>query len=286
MNYPPQQPPDLFTTNKKAYADSVLNANKHLDWVKRLYEKNAPSIQVKGEPNRSTHLMADDGKGYVYPTIIRDNGKLKHLSEDEAYDYAKKTNTGIQLPQKQGSWFAANGYKIAPNVNNDIDEHGLPRNNPNLNVDNSGNVVNEPKPLNNEEKQAWNGFVDYLDKQGLKGSTALDNKNMALGQNLLNKYNSVRTGAKVNYEDVSRVQAELQAYRANLVDRWKKGQAQSDQVKTEADIMPNLSPVDSWLGSKTSSYKFPTAVLTNNGKTQDFGVDTKAYDATMAQIKK
>jgi hypothetical protein len=145
MSYPPFIPPqaatDLFKTNKKAYADSVLNANKHIDWVKRLYEPNAPSIQVPGEKYRSTHLMADDGKGYVYPTIVRlPNGKLQKLSEDQAYDYAKKTNTGVQLPQPQGSWFAANGYKIGTGVNNDILPNGQPVNNPGVTIDDKGNL--------------------------------------------------------------------------------------------------------------------------------------------------
>lgn len=123
-------PDDLFKTNKQAFADSVLRQHMDLDWVKRLYEKNAPSIQVPGEPARSTHLMADDGKGYVYPTVIRENGKLKHLTEDQAYDYAKSTKSGIQLPQEQGSWFAANGYKQGTNVLNNIGHNGVPFNDP------------------------------------------------------------------------------------------------------------------------------------------------------------
>lgn len=133
-------PPDLFKSNKKAYADSVLKANQHLDWVKRLYEPNAPSMQVPGEKYRSTHLMADDGKGYVYPTIIRENGKLRKLSEDEAYDYAKKNNAGIQLPQQQGSWFAANGYKLGTGVNNDILPNGQPVNNPGVTMGANGQL--------------------------------------------------------------------------------------------------------------------------------------------------
>jgi hypothetical protein len=39
------------------YYDSVLNANKNLDFVKRMYEKNTPSIQIKGQEGRSTHFM-------------------------------------------------------------------------------------------------------------------------------------------------------------------------------------------------------------------------------------
>jgi len=126
-------PTNYFNTDKKAYVDSVLNANQNLDWVKRLYEKNAPSIKVKGQPERSTHLMGDNGEGYVFPYIVRENGQLKPFkTEYEAMDYAKKTGTGIQLQGgKQGDWFAANGYKTGTNVNNSIDPSGHPYNNPN-----------------------------------------------------------------------------------------------------------------------------------------------------------
>lgn len=107
----------LFDINKKGYVDSVLNANKDLDWVKRLREKNAQSIKLPDQQFRSSHLMSDNGEGYVFPSIIRENGKLKYLpTEDEAIDYAKKTNTGIQLPKEQGTWFANNGYKQGTNV--------------------------------------------------------------------------------------------------------------------------------------------------------------------------
>jgi len=115
---------NLFRTNKPAYVDSVLTANKNLDWVKRLRETNTPTLKTntlkgfEGEPDSeaSTHLMSDDGKGYVFPQIVRDS-TLRFLGgEDPAYDYAKQTNTGIQLPQEQGTWFANNGYKTGTNV--------------------------------------------------------------------------------------------------------------------------------------------------------------------------
>lgn len=129
----PQQttpPGGLFDKDKRAFVDSVLLANKNLDWVQRLRDPNSPTIQVPGGPYPSTHLMSDDGKGYVFPSVVRINGKLVHMTEDQAYDYAKKTNTGIQLPQQQGSWFAANGYKTGTNVLNNI-SNGKPVNDPN-----------------------------------------------------------------------------------------------------------------------------------------------------------
>lgn len=112
-----QIPSNLFKTDKTAYVDSTLNANKNLDWVKRLYQPNTPDIQIPGVDGRSTHYMGDNGNGYVFPTVVNKDNKLQYLgSEDAGYNYAQQTNTGIQFPQEQGSWFAANGYKKGINV--------------------------------------------------------------------------------------------------------------------------------------------------------------------------
>ena len=56
-------------------------------------------------------------------------------------------------------------------------------------------------------------------------------------------------------------------------------------MKSPDEIMAGLSPVDGWLGSQTSSHKYPVAMLTNNGVTQNFGTNTAAYDAAMANMK-
>jgi hypothetical protein len=109
----------LFYKDKGAYADSVLTANKDKEWVQRLIIKDRTSIPDPYDPKlKSTHLMADNGEGYVYPTVIKDNtGNLIHypsslkMNEDQAIEYAKQNNLGIQLPKEEGTWFANNGYK-------------------------------------------------------------------------------------------------------------------------------------------------------------------------------
>jgi len=111
---------NYFKTDKTAYVDSTLNANKDLEWIQRLTQENTPSITTPiergGNGNyTSTHLMSDNGKGYVFPEVVSIDGKLQWLG-NKAEDYARETNTGIQFPQKQGSWFAANGYKQGTNV--------------------------------------------------------------------------------------------------------------------------------------------------------------------------
>jgi hypothetical protein len=111
---------NLWNTNKKAYVDSSLNANKDIEWVKRLYESNPKAVMVPGETEPSTHLIGDNGQGYVFPSIVNMNGQLVDLG-DGAEDYARKTNTGIQFPKEQGTWFARStgddsGYKMGTGV--------------------------------------------------------------------------------------------------------------------------------------------------------------------------
>jgi hypothetical protein len=97
--------------DEKNYIDSVLNANKNLDWVQRLYEKNPQSIQIPGKRGRATHYM-ESADNRVYPTVVRrlPNSNLEYLGNN-AYDYADSTKSFIQFPSdEEAQWFAKN-YK-------------------------------------------------------------------------------------------------------------------------------------------------------------------------------
>jgi len=121
----------LWDTDRKAFVDSTLQANTDKEWVRRLYNNNAGSIQIPGEKYRSTHLMSNAGTR-VYPEIQNINGKLTYLPEDQGWDYADQTKSYINFnyPQ-QADWFASNGYKTGTNVLNNINQKGVPINNPN-----------------------------------------------------------------------------------------------------------------------------------------------------------
>lgn len=117
---------NLWNTDKKAFVDSTLNANKNLDFVHRLYDPSAGSIQVPNESGRSTHLMAND-KTRVYPEVVNINGHLQHLSGDAAWDYADSNKQYIDFKTpEQADWFASSrdktsGYKMGTNVLSKID---------------------------------------------------------------------------------------------------------------------------------------------------------------------
>lgn len=142
-------------------------------------------------------------------------------------------------------------------------------------------------PLTPEEKKQWNGFVDFLDKAGLKGSPMLDNRNTAMGAKLMEEYRKANPSFSLTYDRVKDVQGDLQTYRADMVDKFKNGKIVVEGVKSEEEIMPGLSSVDGWLGSKTSSWKFPTALLTeSSGANKNFGVDISAYEAATQNLRK
>jgi len=69
---------------------SVIEKNKDKDFVRRIYQSDAPYLD-NGDGSISTHLMAwgeRGGKYFVYPEIANVHGKLKRLSPDRALDYA------------------------------------------------------------------------------------------------------------------------------------------------------------------------------------------------------
>jgi hypothetical protein len=123
---------NLWNTDKKAFVDSTLNANKNLDFVHRLYDPSLGSIQIPGEHGRSTHYMAND-KTRAYPEVVNINGKLQYLPGDKGYDYADSTGEYINFKTpEQAEWFASSrdntsGYKMGTNVLSNISKKGKPK---------------------------------------------------------------------------------------------------------------------------------------------------------------
>jgi len=117
---------NLWNTDKKAFVDSTLNANKNLDFVHRLYDPSLGSIQIPGEHGRSTHYMANY-KTRAYPEVVNIHGKLQYLPGDKGYDYADSTGEYINFKTpEQAEWFASSidntsGYKMGTNVLSKID---------------------------------------------------------------------------------------------------------------------------------------------------------------------
>ena len=143
----------------------------------------------------------------------------------------------------------------------------------------------DPKdaPLTPELKNRWNKFIDFVKVNNMTNNPILDQRNKQVGMSLLQKFNFANPKDALPTDVVPKVQSALQDYRTNLVNQWKAGKtAPIDGVKTEDDIMPSLSKVDGWPGTKTLSSRFPTASMTITTPTgtqvKDYGTNTDQYD--------
>jgi len=115
---------NFWKTDKKAWVDSVNNANlNNIDFVQRFYDQSKGSMQIPGQPGRSTHFMAyDPGSRRVYPEVVNVNGKLQYMPSDAGYNYADSTGQYITFPTaEQARWYASSkdntsGYKMGTDV--------------------------------------------------------------------------------------------------------------------------------------------------------------------------
>lgn len=91
----------------------ILEANKEIDFVKRIFDaENAPAI-VNKDGSLSTHRMATaeaDGVHYVFPTIMRDDfGELQQLEIVDAFKVAINRGEAIGFETaKEADWFERN----------------------------------------------------------------------------------------------------------------------------------------------------------------------------------
>jgi hypothetical protein len=111
----------LWNKNKTAWVDSVNNSNIDKNFINRMYLQNGPSMQILGEPGRSTHFM-EESDNMVYPTVVQRPGSssLEYLNKSDkngAYNYARMTGQFIKFPTaEQAAWYANNGYKTGTGV--------------------------------------------------------------------------------------------------------------------------------------------------------------------------
>lgn len=112
---PSQTTPNVTDPNYYKYVDSILNANKNLNFVQRI--RNPSERLDLGGGQYATHMMEHDPKTKrVYPTVVKQGNKLIKLNPDQAWEYADKTKEFIEFPTvKDAEKFAANGYKIVWN---------------------------------------------------------------------------------------------------------------------------------------------------------------------------
>lgn len=138
-------------------------------------------------------------------------------------------------------------------------------------------------PTTVAQRTDWNNFLDYLGKQGLGGSAALDKRDQSLGQMALNNYKKANPNFSITPDMVKNIQYEQYLLRKGDSFPTLNG----DQLKylrnglSQAYLNHDTSQVDGWLGSLTSKSYYPTATRgSNTGDKWNFGTDFETYAST------
>ena len=134
-------------------------------------------------------------------------------------------------------------------------------------------------PLKPEERQQWNDFLDYVDKQGLGGSTKLDARDQKLGLNLMQQYKKANPNFTLTPDDVQRVQYDQYLLRKG--DSYPTlTQPQLQYVRSglnPAYMQREVSQPDNWFGSLTSKEYYPIAQRASKDAKYNFGTSVEDY---------
>ena len=123
-DYVTEYPQMQFGGMSKRKIDKILNQNKDLNFVQRMYQPNTPSIIIPGQPYPATHFM-ESADGLVYPTVVQmSDGSLQYLG-DNAYNYANQTGEYIEFPNDRQARRFAKNYKKGTGVLEEFGKGGL-----------------------------------------------------------------------------------------------------------------------------------------------------------------
>lgn len=128
-----------------------------------------------------------------------------------------------------------------------------------------------------EDRAYWNGFVDYLEAKGLKGSKDLDSRKLNLAQKLFEDYNKLNNKTVDYHTFITLVQTDIIEYRNHALAQIKLSKEMHKlnpryPIKfkgAEEEFMSGLSCIDGFAGQHTTSWKFPKEVIAGVNVTND-----------------
>ena len=123
-----------------------------------------------------------------------------------------------------------------------------------------GDPVNEP--VDNKLRSDWNGFLDHLDKKGLRGKPSLDKQ--GLGLQLFDEYVKNNPATSLSRKRIPDVRNEILKYRNEAIQNAKSGKATIDNYSTfmKSAIDNENSANPDYTGSLLTNLKFPSATTT------------------------
>jgi len=139
-----------------------------------------------------------------------------------------------------------------------------------------GSGGDEP-PVTNQQRNAWNQYVQYLQKRGIAGDPKLDRN--GLGKNLFLQYIKDNPNTGLTEDSPMAIQHDFANYRQWAINQIKSGKGEYAPGTDENTFMKELSQIDGYAGSKTTRHLFPKSYMQTfedgkKVKTEDRGFAT------------
>lgn len=126
-----------------------------------------------------------------------------------------------------------------------------------------------------QKRTEWNGFLDYLDKQGVAGQPTLDQQ--GAGLKYFQQYKKANPNVSLTPDDVQNIQYEQ--YQLRKGDQFSSlNQMQLDHLRSglaPAYLNRPLSDVNGQINSATSKLYYPAG--------KSYGTDIEHYDSALGQ---
>ncbi len=113
--------------------------------------------------------------------------------------------------------------------------------------------------VTNQQRSDWSGYVDWLEKKGLKGHPDLDKGD--IGKQVLQQYIKENPQTSLTPDIVAPIQADFANYRNFALEQVKQGKMAMTHGTTPENFMQELSKLDNYPGSMTTLHKFPIEYL-------------------------
>ena len=143
------------------------------------------------------------------------------------------------------------------------------------NMKTGGDNENPTSNVNPAVMQQWNGYVDWLESKGMKGSPELDKGDT--GFKMMEQYRKENPSFKLTKDDIGSIQQKLQEYRDFSLGNIKENKTKISYAGREMfykDLTPEQQKDvdDNYMGKikKTSIDKFPGQFTTSTKFSSEF----------------
>lgn len=116
-----------------------------------------------------------------------------------------------------------------------------------------------PVKVDNTLRSAWNDYVNWLDKKGLKGHPSLDHDNLSF--KMIEEYRKENPDTPLTKDMIVPIQKEFSNYRDYVLKQVDAGKAGLAPGTTKENFLKALSTVDGIPGQRTTSFVFPSGYL-------------------------